>query len=81
MGDVLVLLAGAVLAAAAIMTAALMARTARRRSALARATRETRLKSEADYLDSYVRRLDQAAADADLDSLENERKSRKWDGS
>lgn len=80
MGDVLVLLAGAVLAVAAIVTAALMARKARRRRALAEASRPARLKSEADYLDRYVSRLNQAAEDADLDRLENERKS-QWDGS
>jgi hypothetical protein len=80
-GDVIVLLAAAVLTLAAIMTAALMARAARRRRALAEASRPARLKAEADYLDRYVRRLDQAAADADLDRLETERKSRKWDGS
>lgn len=81
MADVLALLAAAVLALAAIVTAAVMARTARRRKALAEASRPARLKSEADYLDRYVRRLDQATADADLDRLENERKSRQWDGS
>lgn len=81
MGDVIALLAAAVLALAAIVTAALMARAARRRKALAKASRPARLQAEADYLDRYVSRLDQATADADLDRLETERESRKWDGS
>lgn len=81
MGDVIALLAAAVLALAAVVTAALMIRAARRRKALAEEQRPARLKSEADYLDRYVRRLGQATADADLDRLENERKSQEWDGS
>jgi len=78
--DVIVLFLGALIVLGASATAAVMVRASRRRRALAAASRPARLKAEADYLDQYVRRLDQAAADGDLDRLESERKSRKWDG-
>jgi len=81
MADVLALLAAAVLVLAAAVAGALMVRASRRRRALAEAGRPARLQAEADYLDRYVRDLDQAAADGDIERLENERKSRKWDGS
>jgi hypothetical protein len=71
--DVIVIFVAFVLTLAAATITGFLIVTARRRQALAK-------KFEGDYLDSYVRRLDQAVTDEDLNRLEKERKSRGWDG-
>ena len=81
MGDVLGLLAIAVLALLAVLAVAQMAATARRRRQLAARERPGRLKRELDEVNDYIRRLDQAATDDDLNRLERERGNGKWDGS
>lgn len=82
MGDVLGLLAIAVLTLCAALAVAQMARTARRRRELAASEKPERLRREIAGIDDYIRRLDQAATDDDLNRLERERKANPpWDGS
>jgi hypothetical protein len=58
---------------------ALVISVGRRRQALERRQRPARLRRELEDISNYIRRVDQAAADADLDRLEQDRENDKWD--
>ncbi len=80
MFDIIALFAAFVFVLATSLAVALVLIAERRQRQLAQAQRKARFRSESAYLDSYIRRLGQAATDADLNRLEAERKSQKWDG-
>jgi hypothetical protein len=75
MGDVLILFAAALLTLGGAVTAALTVRSGRRRRALAGRDRPRRLQQELRDLDDYIRRVNQATADEQIDRLEQERKN------
>lgn len=77
MADVVLVFIAFVLLIAGAVTAGLMIRAAR----IAEAKRRAQLPPEAQYLDSYTDRLNQAQTVADIERLEKERKSQRWDGS
>lgn len=70
MADVLLLFLAALAVLGGGVALALVARAGRRRMALERRQRPGKLRAELDQIDQRIRRIDQATADADLDSLE-----------
>ena len=81
MADAVIIFIAFVLVLTAVTAAALMIRSARQRAELTAGHEQEQLAAESDYLDSYRDRLDQAKTVTDIERLEHERKSRRWDGS
>jgi len=79
MADVLLLFLAAILAIGGGVAVTLIARAGHRRRVLEQRDQPRRLRQELDQIDRYIRELGQAAADDDLDRLEDER-NREWDG-
>lgn len=70
MADVLILALGAVIVMAGSLAVALVVRAGKRGQALERQQRPARLRAELDQIDQRIRRVNQAATDAELDRLE-----------
>jgi hypothetical protein len=79
MADVLLLFLAALLAIGGGLAVTIIARAGRRKRALEARDRPRRLRQELNQIDQYIRQLDQAAADDDIDRLGRER-NREWDG-
>jgi len=79
MADVLILFAAAMVVLVGGVAVTLIARAGHRRRVLEQRDRPRRLRQELDQIDRYIRELGQAAADDDVDRLEDER-NREWDG-
>ena len=70
MADVLILAFGAVIVIAGSLALALIVRAGRREQALERRQRPVQLRAELDQIDQRIRRVNQAATDAELDRLD-----------
>lgn len=70
MADVLILALGAVIVMAGGLVLAVIVRTGKRNRALERRQRPARLRAELDQIDQRIRRVNQAATDAELDRLD-----------
>jgi K+/H+ antiporter YhaU regulatory subunit KhtT len=73
MGDVLALLACAVLVMAGGVAVALIARSGRRGNAEVRRNAPRRLREQIRLADERIRQIDNALSEEDLDSLEQQR--------
>jgi len=73
MADVLALLAAAVLVMAGGVTVALIARSGRRRNAQIRRDAPRRLREDLRQADDYIREINDALSEGDLDGLEEKR--------
>jgi len=79
MADVLLLFLAATVVLGGGVAVTMIARAGHRRRVLEQQDRPRRLRQELDQIDRYIRELGQAAADDDVDRLEDER-NREWDG-
>ena len=73
MADVLALLAAAVLVMAGGVAVALIARSGRRRNAQIRRDAPRRLREDLRQADDYIREINDALSEDDLDSLKEKR--------
>ena len=70
MADVLLLFLAAMAILGGVVALTLVTHAGRRRKALERRRRPARLRAELDQIDQRIRRVNQAATDADLDRLD-----------
>ena len=73
MADVLLLFLAALLVLGGGTAVILISRAGRRKRALGRRDRPARLRAELNEIDQRIRRVNQAATDAELDRLEHDK--------